>query len=282
MRSTPHASPHQVQPPDLFADIQKILEPSVSDVQGSASGLLAGKCVVVTGAGGGIGKVTAQVCVREGAKVLVADISGGEEQVARDLGPSAVSFNVDLKDEEQIAAMFAHARDVFGRVDASIHVAGTPGGRRGEVTIEEYEELSVVNLRGSLLCTKHAVKAMIPTGGGSIVNVSSVASLNAADFNSVVYSAAKAGLNSVTKSFAVLHGPDNIRVNAIAPGFTLSDKNRAAPREAIEKLEKKAALGRAGLPEEQAYVAAFLASDRASFVSGTIIPVDGGWTARLA
>lgn len=254
----------------------------MSDAQSSSSGLLAGKVVVVTGAGGGIGKVTAQLCAREGAKVLVADISGGEAQVAEELGASAVPFNVDLKQEEQIEAMFAKAREVFGRVDASIHVAGTPGGRRGEVTVEEYELLSAVNLRASLFCTKHAVQAMIPTGGGSIVNVSSVASLNAAEFNSVVYSAAKAGLNSVTKSFAILHGPDNIRVNAIAPGFTLSEKNIGAPREAIAVLEKKAALGRAGTSEEQAQVAVFLASDRASFVSGVIIPVDGGWTARLA
>jgi NAD(P)-dependent dehydrogenase (short-subunit alcohol dehydrogenase family) len=123
---------------------------------------------------------------------------------------------------------------------------------------------------------------MIPTGGGAIVNVSSVASMNAADFNSVVYSAAKAGLNSATKSFAVLHGPDGVRVNAIAPGFTLSDKNRNIPPEALATLEKKAALGRAGRSEEQAEVAVFLASDRASFVTGVIIPVDGGWTARLA
>ncbi len=123
---------------------------------------------------------------------------------------------------------------------------------------------------------------MLPSGGGSIVNFSSTASINYDPFISLGYSAAKAGINSLTKGFAGRHGKDGIRVNAIAPGFTLSEKNQATPEDIKASLSGRAMLGRAGQPEEQASVALFLASDLSSFVTGVTIPVDGGWTARLA
>jgi NAD(P)-dependent dehydrogenase (short-subunit alcohol dehydrogenase family) len=164
-----------------------------------------------------------------------------------------------------------------------VNVAGNPGGRRGEeVTVEEYESLTSVHLRGTLLTNKHAVRVMAPAGEGAIVNFSSAASFNTDKLISPAYSAAKAGINSLTKSFAVHYGPQGIRVNAVAPGFTMSKKNRGLPPEIEESLSNKAALARPGTPEEQADVAAFLASDRASFVTGVVIPVDGGWTVKLA
>lgn len=247
------------------------------------TGLLDGKVAVITGAGTGIGKVIAQTFVREGARVLVADITGAEQQTASELGPTAVAFNCDVRREDQVEAMISHALEAFGKLDVLANVAGNPGGRRApEVSQEEYEQITGVHLLGTLLCNKHAIRAMLRNGGGSIVNISSVASLNADNRLSPVYSAAKAGINSATKAFAVQYGPQNIRVNAIACGFTLSQKNMAAPPHVMSELSAKAALKRAGRPEEQAEVAAFLASDRASFVSGVIIPVDGGWTARLA
>jgi NAD(P)-dependent dehydrogenase (short-subunit alcohol dehydrogenase family) len=245
--------------------------------------LLADKAVVITGAGRGIGRVVAQVFVREGAKVLVSDITGEERQTAKALGAAAVPFSADVTREDQIEAMFAEALKTFGRVDASVHVAGNPGGRRGEeVTLEEYEQLTSVHLRGMLFCSKHAVRAMLPNGSGAIVNFSSLASFNADPLISHVYSAAKAGINSLTKTFAIQYGPNGIRVNAIAPGFTLTETNSEVPSNIMQRLIAKAALGRGGLPEEQAQVAAFLCSDRAAFVSGAVIPVDGGWAARLA
>jgi NAD(P)-dependent dehydrogenase (short-subunit alcohol dehydrogenase family) len=260
-----------------------LLESQVTNPIHPPIGLLEGKVAVITGAGGGIGRVTAQVFAREGAKVLVADLSGSETNTAAEIGPAAIAFHLDVTQEHQIAAMYAAALEAFGRVDASVHLAGLPGGRRGdEVTVDEYEELTRGHLLGMLLCSKHAVRTMVPTGGGAIVNFSSVASLNADRGNSTVYAAAKAGINSMTKSFAVQYGPNGIRANAIAPGFTLSEKNRKAPPERMSELTAKAALGRGAEPEEQAQVAAFLCSDRASFVTGAIIPVDGGWSARLA
>ncbi|MFE2749338.1 SDR family NAD(P)-dependent oxidoreductase [Streptomyces scopuliridis] len=247
-------------------------------------GLLKGKVAVITGVGAAetIGAVTAAIFVQEGARVLAADISGAQKETALSLGPAAAPFQVDITREEDVEAMFAHAVETFGRVDILVNVAGNPGGRRGpEVTVEEFESLTTVHLLGTLLTNKHAVRVMAPAGGGAIVNFSSAASFNIDERISMAYSAAKSGVNSLTKSVAVLHGAQGIRANAVAPGFTLSKKNHRVPPEAMKELGGKAALGRPGQPEEQAHVAAFLASDRASFVTGVVVPVDGGWSARL-
>ena len=247
------------------------------------TGLLSGKAVVVTGAGRGIGRVIARRFVSEGAKVLVSDFSGEQEDTAAELGTAVVACHADVTREEDIEAMFAQALAAFGRIDASIHVAGNPGGRwADEITVEEFDAYIQIHLKGMMFCCKHAVRAMLPTGGGAIVNFSSTASINYDPLISFAYSSAKAGINSLTKGFAGKYGAQGIRVNAIAPGFTLSEKNLAAPPAILESLTARAALGRAGLPEEQASVALFLASDLSSFVTGVTIPVDGGWTAKLA
>lgn len=250
--------------------------------ENESPGLLDGKVAVITGAGRGLGATTATLFVAEGAKVLVADVSGDQDAVANELGEAAASFQVDLRNEDEIEAMFARAVELFGHVDVLVNVAGNPGGRRGEeITMEEYESITSVHLQGTLFTNKHAVRVMSERGG-SIVNFSSAASFNIDEKISFAYSAAKAGINSVTKSYAVHYGHLGIRVNAVAPGFTLSEKNERVPEAIRQELAQKAALGRAGRPIEQAYVAAFLASDRAAFVTGVTVPVDGGWTARLA
>ncbi|MEU1515140.1 SDR family oxidoreductase [Streptomyces sp. NPDC005811] len=248
-------------------------------------GLLEGKVAVITGVGAAetIGAVTTAVFVKEGAQVLATDISGAVNGTALSLGPAVVPFKADITREEEVEAVFARAVDAFGRVDILVNVAGNPGGRRGEeVTVQEYESLTSVHLLGTLLTNKHAVRVMAPADGGAIVNFSSAASFNTDKLISMAYSAAKAGINSLTKSYAVHYGPAGIRVNAVAPGFTVSKKNRDLPPEIEASLSGRAALARPGTPEEQADVAAFLASDRASFVTGVVVPVDGGWTARLA
>lgn len=246
-------------------------------------GLLKGKAVVITGAGQGIGRDIARLFVAEGARVLVSDITGAQDATAAELGDAAIACPCDVSSESDIETMFARALDAFGRIDASIHVAGNPGGRWGdEITMEEFEAITNTHLKGMMFCCKHAVRAMVPTGGGAIVNFSSTASINYDPLISLAYSSAKAGINSLTKGFAGKHGPQGIRVNAIAPGFTLSTKNLQTPPEILASLSARAMLARAGQPEEQARVALFLACDLSSFVSGVTIPVDGGWTARLA
>ncbi|MGF7237171.1 MAG: SDR family NAD(P)-dependent oxidoreductase, partial [Frankia sp.] len=216
-------------------------------------GMLEGKVAVITGAGRGIGRATAEVFVREGAKVLVVDISGNEKATAAELGSAAVPFHADLREEGEIAALGDAAVAEFGRVDALVNVAGTPAGRSPEfLSAEEFEVQNAVNLRGVLLCTKYAIQAMLQNGdGGSIVSVSSVAGLNVEERSPVVYQTAKAGVHALTKAVAVEYGPRGIRANVIAPGFTLTEMNRRASPEVLRELSAKAALGRAGEAREQ-------------------------------
>jgi NAD(P)-dependent dehydrogenase (short-subunit alcohol dehydrogenase family) len=245
-------------------------------------GQLEGKVAVITGAGSGMAKASTKVFVREGAKVVAGDISGAEKDTAAEIGEGVLPVHCDVTNEADVAAMFDAAVQEFGRVDAVLNVAGigqpTP---ITDVSMETYDKLMDVDLRGVLLGMKYGVRAMLDSGGGAIVNWSSVGGLNAALATSV-YSAAKAGVIAVTKAAAVEYGAKGIRANAVCPGFILTEIMGASGAQHFPELLEKAALGRAGQPQEVAEVAAFLCSDRASFVSGAIIPVDGGWAAKLA
>jgi NAD(P)-dependent dehydrogenase (short-subunit alcohol dehydrogenase family) len=247
-------------------------------------GLLAGKVAVITGAGRGIGKACAKAFVREGALVLLIDISGAERETAAELGPDAAAFHADVAREDQVEAAFADALARFGRVDAVVNVAGTTESRRPDaLDLEGYDRMMGVNLLGVILCSKHGIRAMQRGGhGGSIVSFTSVGGLNAEEKAPLVYSAAKAGVHSVSKTLALQYGPEDIRSNVIAPGFTFTEIMQGMSGETLDYMTGKAALRRAGRPDEQAEVAVFLASDRAAFVTGAVIPVDGGWSARLA
>jgi NAD(P)-dependent dehydrogenase (short-subunit alcohol dehydrogenase family) len=245
-------------------------------------GLLDGKVAVITGAGSGMAKASTRVFVREGARVVAADISGAEKDTAVEVGDGVLPVHCDVTIEADVAAMFDAAMKEFGRVDAVLNVAGIGEATPiVDVTMEQYDKTMDVDLRGVLLGMKYGIRAMLGTGGGAIINWSSVGGLNAA-LATAVYSAAKAGVIAVTKAAAVEYGDRGIRANAICPGFILTEIMGAAGAEHFPEMFEKSALKRAGQPHEVAEVAAFLASDRASFVSGAVIPVDGGWSAKLA
>jgi NAD(P)-dependent dehydrogenase (short-subunit alcohol dehydrogenase family) len=245
-------------------------------------GLLDGKVAVVTGAGSGIAKASVAIIVREGGKVIAADVSGGEKTTAAELGPDVVPVHCDVTSEDDVEAAVRAAVEQFGRLDAVLNVAGIAAGAMiTDVTSEQYDAILDVDLRGVLHGMKHGIRVMVESGTpGAIVNVSSAGGLGASPGTSV-YSAAKAGVISLTKAGAVEYGGKGIRVNAICPGY-IRTEIMGATIDQIPGSDKKAALRRVGLPHEVAELAVFLASERASFISGAIIPVDGGWTAKLA
>jgi NAD(P)-dependent dehydrogenase (short-subunit alcohol dehydrogenase family) len=247
-------------------------------------GLLEGKVAVITGAGSGMAKASTKVFVREGARVLAADISGAEKNTAAEVGDAVVPFHCDVTSEADVEAMIAKALAEFGRVDAVLNVAGIgTGGLIANVSMKDYDATMDVDLRGVLLGMKYGIRAMLEGGhGGVLLNWSSIGGLGATSHGTSVYSAAKAAVISITKSAAVEYGPKAIRANAICPGLILTEIMGASGSKRFPEMLEKAALKRAGKPEEVAEVAAFLASDRAAFVSGAVIPVDGGWSARLA
>lgn len=246
------------------------------------SGLLDGKVAVITGAGSGMGKASVKVFAREGALVVAGDISGAEEATAAEVGDGVLPVHCDVTIEAEVEAMIATAVDKLGRIDAVLNVAGiADGGMLGDLDMATYDRLMDVDLRGVFHGTKHAVRAMQDTGGGAIVNWSSIGGLNGSP-GTTVYSAAKWGVIGMSKSAAVEYGNQGIRINVICPGFILTEIMAVGAEDFIPDIAAKAALNRAGQPHEVAEVGAFLASDKASYITGAVIPVDGGWTAKLA
>jgi NAD(P)-dependent dehydrogenase (short-subunit alcohol dehydrogenase family) len=185
--------------------------------------LLDDKVAVITGAGSGMGKASVSVFVREGAKVVAADISGAEQDTAADVGGDVLPVHCDVSSEADVEATMAAAVEAFGRVDAVLNVAGIADGcALTELTMEFYDRLMDVDLRGVMLGMKHGVRTMLPTGGGSIINWSSVGGLNGSAFTSV-YQAAKHGIIGAGKSAAIEYGTKGIRVNTVCPGFILTE-----------------------------------------------------------
>ena len=246
-------------------------------------GMLDGKVALITGAGSGMAKASTKVFVREGASVVATDISGAENDTAKEVGDGVVPLHCDVTKEDDVAAAVDETVAEFGRLDIVLNVAGIGiGSPIDSFDLSAYDQVFDVNVRGVLHGMKHGARAMLAAGnGGAIVNWSSVGGIGGSAYTSV-YNASKHGVIGITKSASIELGPRGIRVNCICPGFILTEIMGAAGAASQPAMFTKASLGRAGEPHEVAEVAAFLASDRASFVNGAIIPVDGGWSAQLA
>jgi NAD(P)-dependent dehydrogenase (short-subunit alcohol dehydrogenase family) len=244
-------------------------------------GFLDEKVAVVTGAGSGMAKASVRVLAREGARVVAADISGAERDTAAEVGAGVVPVSCDVTKEPEVEAMVRAAVERFGRLDAVLNVAGiAEAAMLADVTMEHYDHTMDVDLRGVLLGMKHGIRAMLAArSGGAIVNWSSIGGLNSSIATSV-YGAAKAGVISLTKSAALEYAPKNIRVNCVCPGYIKTEIMGAA-LEQLPGAVEGTPMRRLGQPDEIAEVAAFLVSDRASFVTGAVIPVDGGRSAAL-
>lgn len=240
------------------------------------AGELDGKVAVITGAGSGMAKASVQVFVREGAKVVAADISGAEKDVAAECGAGVLPMHCDVTNEADVEAAMRSAVDKFGRLDAVLNVAGIGDAAMiADVTMEHYDRVMDIDLRGVLLGTKHGLRTMLECGnGGAIVNWSSIGGLNAS-FMTGVYSAAKAAVISVTKTAALEYAGMGIRVNCVCPGY-IKTEGMGAGLDSYPGATEGTPMKRLGQAHEIAEVAAFLCSERASFVTGAAIPVDGG------
>lgn len=244
------------------------------------SGRLAGKVAVVTGAASGMGAAMVTRFCEEGAKVVAADINGEVASIAAKAGSNCLSIEVDVASSAQVQKMIGLAHERFGRLDILCNNAGIQGplAPTAEYDEGEWDRVVAVNLKGVFLGMKFAIPVMLETAGkGSIVNTSSMASLVA--FPTLpAYSASKGGVSVLTRLTAAEYASQGIRVNAIAPGAIDTGMTRHMPQEYLQAAVDATLMGRIGTPEEIANLALFLASDEASFITGTETAVDGGYT----
>ena len=245
-----------------------------------------GKVAIVTGGGNGIGRATAELFLAEGASVLVADLSEDGETLCanwRERGLDALFRRVDVAQANQVAEMVQAALDKWQRLDIMVANAGIGGvGRADEMATADWQRVLDVNLSSVFFCTKYAVPAMRENGGGAIVNTASVMGL-VAPRSAVSYAASKGGVVNLTRATAIDHAGEGIRINAVCPGHLEAPTGRggALARSRDDRdLIARYPMGRLGRPEEVAKAIAFLASDDASFITGTCLVVDGGFTAQ--
>lgn len=245
------------------------------------------KVAIVTGAASGIGRSTALALAREGAQVVVSDVdeAGGQETVRliEQQGGEAIFVKTDVSDPGAVEALVDKAVETYGRLDVMVNNAGIGGEQAllADYSLENWNRVIGINLSGVFYGMKYAIPAMLASGGGSIINVASI--LGQVGFATApAYVAAKHGIVGLTKNAALEYSAQGVRVNAVGPGFIRTPM--------IEQLEEDEAtnqmlvsmhpIGRLGEPEEVAELIVWLASDKASFVTGSYYPVDGGYLAR--
>jgi NAD(P)-dependent dehydrogenase (short-subunit alcohol dehydrogenase family) len=249
------------------------------------------KVAIVTGGSHGIGKSTCEVLAQEGAKVAITDVKDDDgKNVAKAIqssGGTADYWHLDVSQESEVEAVFRQIQDKWGKIDVLVNNAGISGPNKPthEVEASEWRSLLAINVDGVFFCTKHAVKAMLDNGGGSIINLSSIYGIVGAP-DSPAYHASKGAVRLMSKTDALLYAKDKIRVNSVHPGFVWTPmvENYLRQEGDVEAGRKKLAqlhpIGHVGEPTDVAYGILYLASDESKFVTGSELVIDGGYTAQ--
>ncbi len=253
---------------------------------------LAGKVAIVTGAGAGIGRGCAETFAREGAQVVVSNrsIENGESVAStiRESGGEATFVHCDVSVPEQVEVLVAATLERYGRLDVLVSNAGIgrgPGdGPTHECTLEAWDTVMQINLRGTFLACKYAIPALLQTRGGSIVTMSSVLGLVGSQglFDTHAYMTTKAGIIGLTRTIAAHYARDGLRANCLAPGLIdtgMATRTKSDDR-LLDQLRSWQPLGPVGAVQDVADAAVYLASDESGFVTGVVLPVDGGWTVQ--
>ena len=238
-------------------------------------GILKNKIAIITGGGRGIGRATARQYSKEGATVIIADFNNQIGEIAaKEI--NGYFIEVDISNQKSVNSLFNYVEHKFGRLDILVNNAGVLDDSTLEkMELDQFDTVMNVNIRGTYLCGKAATKIMIPNKGGVILNAASVVAHNG-NFGQTNYVASKTGVIGMTKVWARELGKNGIRVNAIAPGFIQTDMTANLPDKIIQIMNDKIPLKRWGRPEDIANAYTFLASDNASYITGTVINVDGG------
>jgi NAD(P)-dependent dehydrogenase (short-subunit alcohol dehydrogenase family) len=251
--------------------------------------LLKGKTAIVTGAAGNLGSACARVIAAEGARTLVTDLAGTRlDQVAgkiREAGGEVAVHPANLASESEIEGLMQAAKEAFGGIDALVNVAALMEGIQNdrdltEMDAEYWDGAMAINLRGTMLACKHAIPSMLERGGGAIVTFGSTAGTRG-DIGLFAYSATKAALASLARSIAATYGKQGIRANCLCPGNVWTEQTKEVmPAEMLDMMERTRLTPRMGLPEDIGNMAAFLVSDKAEYVTGQTMMVDGGGTSH--